>query len=64
MFLSYNVKLVMISRQANICDDNTTAYQVQKQEECRLDFSMKLTNLLYSDSYSWVKLSLLCELIR
>ena len=31
MFL-YNVKLVMISCQANICDRNTTAYQVQKQK--------------------------------
>ena len=36
MFL-YNVKLVMISCQANICDGNTTAYQVQKQKQWLLE---------------------------
>ena len=43
----------MISRQANICDENTTAYQVQKQEQyTRLDFFMKLSDMLHSHTYS------------
>ena len=48
---AYYIVDCRISRQANICDENTTAYQVQKQEKDSYQYFLFLSrnmNVLYN----------------